>query len=95
MDPSLERRVALVERSNRRYRLALIVAGVALAGSVMVGLKDDEKELLTVNGFSAVYDAQGGLSYFRLVNKDTVQILDTSRGDRWYWRRIRNWPDHK
>ena len=97
MDNTLERRVASMERSNRRYRIALIAAGLALAGSVMLGLqKEDENAArpAEINGFSVVVDLQGAISYFRLVDRDEVQILDTSRGDRWFWRRIRNWPGH-
>jgi hypothetical protein len=97
MDTTLEERVASMEQSNRRYRIALVAAGLALAGSVMLGLqKEDEnaERPAEINGFSAIVDRGGAISYFRLVDRDEVQILDTSRGDKWFWRRIRNWPGY-
>ncbi len=90
MHTDIDTRLARVERSNRRYRLALITLGAALAGSVMLGLQPAQKK---VTGFTAVMDQAGGMSYFRLIDEQWVEILDTSRGDRWFWRRIRNWPD--
>lgn len=93
MDTTLEERVASMERSNRRYRLALVAAGLALVGAVTLGLQDEDRPA-EIDGFSATVDRQGTISYFRLINGDEVQILDTSRGDKWFWRRIRNWPGH-
>ncbi len=90
MNTDHDARIAALERNNRRYRIAMGVLVATLAGVVMLGLMREDEP--TINGFSAVMDQQGAITYLRLVDRDTVETLDTSRGDRWFWRRIRNWP---
>lgn len=90
MDPSTEARLARLERSSRRSRLALVTLGAALAAATMLGLQNDKAP--KVEGFSTIIDQHGALSHFRLLDDGYVETLDTTRGDRWDWRRIRNWP---
>ncbi len=87
----IERRVARLERTNARQRWAITALLAALAGSVLLGAQRGEAQP-RIDGFSAVVDRAGGLSYFRLVDGEYVQTLDTSRRNQWVWRRIRNWP---
>lgn len=93
MGRTLDDRVTRLERSGRRSRLGLLALGGVLGAAVMLGAQGQNEP--RIDGFTAVMDQAGGLTYFRLVDGEYVQVLDQTRGDRWFWRRIRNWPDHK
>jgi hypothetical protein len=85
--------VIRLERTNRRLGLVIVALAGVLGGSMMAGARQPTPA--SIEGFSAVMDRAGGLSYFRLMSDGYVETLDTSRGDRWFWRRIRNWPGHR